>query len=298
LPRCRLRRVASPPPPAAVGLHSDVDTRRSLVHASASAARPVMLVADSLRDGGRRRTVRPPVGLALAGPPADHAGRTIRHGWYDTESGDLVDEAELVALPRTSSRTRRHPRFVPPTGAMTLSCVAAACERVPDKDFTSSFPLSPTPAVRPFRSDTLWFLPVPFHRLAGLPASWHRDSRAARRSLSRTVGRRSPPGFEPGGVGRHARHGHSIDRVARWNARRDRRCLPIVGFHADRADGVGAPGLVASSQGTGMGGMTSMATMYTATYARAGQAELPFCRKCCRTSLRTRVRPYSAATAQ
>ena len=89
------RGYTAAPPPAWDDL--DVDPGRPGGDRRRCRARPVRLVAHPLRDGGRQRAVRGRCARAGLDHRAWSSGRTTRQpGWYDTETGELVDEAELV----------------------------------------------------------------------------------------------------------------------------------------------------------------------------------------------------------
>ena len=116
--------------------------------------------------------------------------------------------------------------------------------------------------------------------------------------LSRTVGAQIPTGFDPTVWGISADMANSIDRVALWNIVATVDAFLSSGFTPTELMRWVHPSLVANTQGTGMGGMTSMQTMYTATCS-AGTSRTTSCRRRCRTSLpRTSCSPTSAATAR
>ena len=80
--------------------------------------------------------------------------------------------------------------------------------------------------------------------------------------LSRTVGAQIPTGFDPTVWGISADMATSIDRVALWNIVATVDAFLSSGFTPTELMRWVHPSLVASTQGTGMGGMTSMQTMY------------------------------------
>ena len=80
--------------------------------------------------------------------------------------------------------------------------------------------------------------------------------------LSRTVGAQIPTGFDPTVWGISADMATSIDRVALWNIVATVDAFLSAGFTPTELMRWVHPSLVASTQGTGMGGMTSMQTMY------------------------------------
>ena len=80
--------------------------------------------------------------------------------------------------------------------------------------------------------------------------------------LSRTVGAQIPTGFDPTVWGISQDMANSIDRVALWNLVATVDAFLSAGFTPAELMRWVHPSLVANTQGTGMGGMTSMQTMY------------------------------------
>ena len=80
--------------------------------------------------------------------------------------------------------------------------------------------------------------------------------------LSRTVGAQIPTGFDPKVWGISQDMVSSIDRVALWNMVATVDAFLSSGFTPTELMRWVHPSLVASTQGTGMGGLTSMQTMY------------------------------------
>jgi fatty acid synthase, bacteria type len=80
--------------------------------------------------------------------------------------------------------------------------------------------------------------------------------------LSRTVGAQIPTGFDPMVYGVTPDMMSSIDRLALWNLVTTVDAFISAGFTPAELMRWVHPSLVASTQGTGMGGMTSMQTMY------------------------------------
>ncbi len=97
-------------------------------------------------------------------------------------------------------------------------------------------------------------------RLAGT------EIRVPRRfSLSRTVGGQIPTGFDPVRWGVSPDMVESIDRVALWNLVATVDAFLSSGFTPSELMRWVHPGLVANTQGTGMGGMASMRDLYINT---------------------------------
>ena len=80
--------------------------------------------------------------------------------------------------------------------------------------------------------------------------------------LSRTVGAQIPTGFDPKVWGISADMVSSVDRVALWNIVATVDAFLSSGFTPNELMRWVHPSLVASTQGTGIGGMTSMQTMF------------------------------------
>ncbi|MDT5012129.1 MAG: fatty acid synthase, bacteria type, partial [Mycobacterium sp.] len=186
-------------------------------------------------------------------------------GWYDTESGELVDEAELVeryhdtVVDRTGIREFVDDGAIDPEHASPL-LVSVFLE----KDFT--FVVSSEADARAFVEFD------PEHTVATpLPdgTDWQVTRKAGteirvprKTKLSRTVGGQIPTGFDPTVYGITPDMASSIDRVALWNIVATVDAFLSSGFTPTELMRWVHPSMVASTQGTGMGGMTSMQTMY------------------------------------
>ena len=186
-------------------------------------------------------------------------------GWYDTQSGDLVDEGELVERYHDAVIERVGIREFVDDGAIPADHSAPLLVSVfLDKDF--SFVVSSEADARAFASSD------PEHTLiAPLPDSgdWQvtrtagTEIRVPRKvKMSRTVGAQIPTGFDPMVYGVSQDMASSIDRVALWNLVTTVDAFLSAGFTPSELMRWVHPSLVASTQGTGMGGLTSMQTMY------------------------------------
>ncbi|BBX95773.1 type I polyketide synthase [Mycobacterium lacus] len=186
-------------------------------------------------------------------------------GWYDTESGDLVDEAELVERYHDAVIERVGIREFVDDGAIDPDHASPLLVSVfLDKDF--AFVVSSEAdarafvqfdpehtVVRPVPDSTDWQV----IRKAGTEIRVPRKTK-----LSRTVGAQIPTGFDPTVWGISQDMATSIDRVALWNIITTVDAFLSAGFSPAEVMRYVHPSLVASTQGTGMGGMTSMQTMY------------------------------------
>ena len=186
-------------------------------------------------------------------------------GWYDSRTGELVDESELVERYHDTVVQRCGIREFVDDGAIDPDHASPLLVSVfLDKDF--SFVVSSEADARAFvRFD-------PEHTIATpVPdgTDWHVTRKAGteirvprKTTLSRTVGAQIPTGFDPTVWGISADMATSIDRVALWNIVATVDAFLSAGFSPAELMRWVHPSLVASTQGTGMGGMTSMQTMY------------------------------------
>ncbi len=186
-------------------------------------------------------------------------------GWYDTASGDLVDEAELVeryhdvVVERVGIREFVDDGAIDPDHASPLMVSVFL-----DKDFT--FVVSSEADARGFAqfdAEHTVVQPVPGSSDWQVTRKAGTEIRVPRKTkLSRTVGAQIPTGFDPTVFGISQDMASSVDRVALWNIVATVDAFLSSGFTPTELMRWVHPGLVASTQGTGMGGMTSMQTMY------------------------------------
>lgn len=186
-------------------------------------------------------------------------------GWYDTQSGDLVDESELVERYHDAVVERCGIREFVDDGAIDPDHASPLLVSVfLDKDFT--FVVSSEAEARSFAEfdpEHTVIRPAPdsgdwqVTRKAGTEVRVPRKTK-----LSRVVGAQIPTGFDPTVWGISPDMATSIDRVALWNIVTTVDAFLSAGFSPAEVMRYVHPSLVASTQGTGMGGMTSMQTMY------------------------------------
>lgn len=186
-------------------------------------------------------------------------------GWYDTQSGDLVNESELVERYHDAVVERCGIREFVDDGAIDPDHASPLLVSVfLDKDFT--FVVSSEAEARAFAEfdpEHTVVRPVPesgdwqVTRKAGTEVRVPRKTK-----LSRVVGAQIPTGFDPTVWGISPDMATSIDRVALWNIVTTVDAFLSAGFSPAEVMRYVHPSLVASTQGTGMGGMTSMQTMY------------------------------------
>ncbi|WP_197380239.1 type I polyketide synthase [Mycolicibacterium mengxianglii] len=186
-------------------------------------------------------------------------------GWYDTASGDLVPETELVERYHDTVVERCGIRAFVDDGAIDPDHASPLLVSVfLDKDF--SFVVSSEADARAFMEfdpEHTVVLPVPESSDWQVIRKAGTEIRVPRKTkLSRTVGAQIPTGWDPTVWGISADMANSIDRVALWNIVATVDAFLSAGFSPAELMRWVHPSLVASTQGTGMGGMTSMQTMY------------------------------------
>ncbi len=186
-------------------------------------------------------------------------------GWYDTQSGDLIDEGELVERYHDAVIERVGIREFVDDGAIPADHGAPLLVSVfLDKDF--SFVVSSEEEARAFVAfdpEHTLIAPVPGGSDWQVTRKAGTEIRVPRRvDLSRTVGAQIPTGFDPTVYGVSQDMMNSIDRLALWNLVTTVDAFLSSGFTPTELMRWVHPSLVASTQGTGMGGMTSMQTMY------------------------------------
>jgi fatty acid synthase len=186
-------------------------------------------------------------------------------GWYDTQTGDLVDEGELVERYHDAVVERVGIREWVDDGAIDPDHAAPLLVSVfLDKDFT--FVVSTESDAREFHKfdpEHTLIAPVPDSSDWRVTRKAGTEIRVPRKvKLSRTVGAQIPTGFDPTVYGVGPDMASSIDRLALWNLVTTVDAFLSAGFTPTELMRWVHPSLVASTQGTGMGGMTSMQTMY------------------------------------
>ncbi|WP_395310763.1 fatty acid synthase subunit beta domain-containing protein [Mycobacterium sp. AMU20-3851] len=186
-------------------------------------------------------------------------------GWYDAETGELVDESELVERYHDAVVAKVGIREWVDDGAIDPDHAAPLLVSVfLDKDFT--FMVSSEADAREFVKydpEHTVIAPVPDSADWQVTRKAGTEIRVPRKvKLSRTVGAQIPTGFDPQVYGVTPDMASSIDRVALWNLVTTVDAFLSAGFSPTELMRWVHPSLVASTQGTGMGGMTSMQTMY------------------------------------
>ena len=165
-------------------------------------------------------------------------------GWYDTESGDLVDESELVERYHDAVVERRGIREFVDDGAIDPDHASPLLVSVfLDKDFTLRGVVGGRrPRVRPVRPGAHRCDPgAGQQRLAGHPQGGHRDPGAAQDQAVADRRRADPDRVRPDGVRHQRGHEQLAGPGGGVEHRRDRRRVPRRRLHPDRADALGAP---------------------------------------------------------
>jgi fatty acid synthase len=186
-------------------------------------------------------------------------------GWYDTESGDLVDEAELVERYHDTVVERVGIREFVDDGAIDPDHASPLLVSVfLDKDF--AFVVSSEADARGFAEfdpEHTIIRPVPGSSDWQVIRKAGTEIRVPRKTkLSRVVGGQLPTGFDPTVWGISPDMASSIDRVAVWNIVATVDAFLSAGFSPSEVMRYVHPSLVANTMGTGMGGGTSMQTLY------------------------------------
>ncbi|MCW1957767.1 MAG: 3-oxoacyl-ACP synthase, partial [Mycobacterium sp.] len=186
-------------------------------------------------------------------------------GWYDAETGELVPEEEIAERYHDTVVERCGIREFVADGALKADrCTDLLVSVFLDKDFT--FVVSSEADARAFESADPEHTVV---RPVGDAGDWEvirkagTEIRVPRKAkLSRTVGAQIPTGFDPTVWGISADMAASVDRVALWNMVATVDAFLSSGFTPAELMRWVHPTMVASTQGTGIGGLTSMQTMF------------------------------------
>jgi len=186
-------------------------------------------------------------------------------GWYDTESGELVDEAELVERYHDTVVERCGIREFVDDGAIDPDHASPLLVSVfLDKDF--AFVVSSEADARAFVEfdpEHTVIRPLPDSSDWQVIRKAGTEIRVPRKTkLSRVVGGQLPTGFDPTVWGISPDMASSIDRVAVWNIVATVDAFLSAGFSPAEVMRYVHPSLVANTMGTGMGGGTSMQTLY------------------------------------
>ncbi|MDX6276426.1 MAG: fatty acid synthase, bacteria type, partial [Nocardioidaceae bacterium] len=188
------------------------------------------------------------------------------NGWYDTETQEAVDEADLADRYEDAVREACGIRRYVDEGSMVDNSAPLLTSVFLDKDL--SFTVSGESEARALRDAD----PERTVISASADGDWTVTRKAGteirvprRMALTRTVGGQIPTGFDPTVWGVPAEMVDSIDRVALWNLVCTVDAFLSSGFTPSELMRWVHPALVANTQGTGMGGMQSMHSLYINT---------------------------------
>jgi len=190
----------------------------------------------------------------------------VNHGWYDAETGEPVPEEDIADRYEDAVRARVGVRRYADDGSMSDNTAPLLTSIYLDEDLTFAVSgeseaiamrdADPARTVIAQDADGDWTVT----RKAGT------EIRVPRRmKLSRTVGGQIPTGFDPTVWGVPAEMVEAVDRVALWNLICTVDAFLSNGFTPAELMRWVHPTMVANTQGTGMGGMTSMHSLYIDT---------------------------------
>ncbi len=186
--------------------------------------------------------------------------------WFDTESQEKVDEADVAERYDEAVRERVGVRRYADDGAMVDNTRPLLTSVFLEQDMT--FTVSSETEARAMRDSD----PEKTVIRAGQDGDWSvtrlagSEVRVPRQAkMSRTVGGQIPTGFDPTVWGIPAEMVESIDRVGLWNLVCTVDAFLSSGFSPAELMQWVHPALVANTQGTGMGGMASMRSLYIDT---------------------------------
>ncbi|KAA1373612.1 DUF1729 domain-containing protein [Aeromicrobium fastidiosum] len=187
-------------------------------------------------------------------------------GWFDTATQEKVDEADLVERYEETVREAVGIRRYVDEGSMVDNTAPLLTSVYLDDDL--SFTVGNEAEARALRDAD----PERTVITASADGDWTVTRKAGteirvprRMKLTRTVGGQIPTGFDPTVWGVPAEMVESIDRVALWNLICTVDAFLSSGFTPSELMKWVHPALVANTQGTGMGGMQSMQSLYIDT---------------------------------
>lgn len=192
-------------------------------------------------------------------------------GWYDVESGDHVPEAEIADRYEDAVRAACGVRSYADDGTIVDNSAPLLSSVFLDNDL--NFVVGSEAEARAFKDADPEHTSI---RASG--GDWTVTRRAGteirvprRMKLTRTVGGQIPTGFDPRAWGIPADMADSLDRVAQWNLICTVDAFLSSGFSPSELMRWVHPSQVANTQGTGMGGMASMHSLYVDTLLGASK---------------------------
>ncbi|WP_407674976.1 fatty acid synthase subunit beta domain-containing protein [Nocardia puris] len=185
-------------------------------------------------------------------------------GWYDAESGEYVPESELAERYHDVVVARCGVRRYEDDAAMVDNTAPLMTSVFLDKDLT--FTVGGEAEARAFHAadpEHTVITPVEGSGDWSVTRKAGTEIRVPRKAkLSRVVGGQIPTGWDPTVWGISADMASSVDRVALWNIACTVDAFVSSGFSPAELMSWVHPSLVANTQGTGMGGMSSMRSLY------------------------------------
>ena len=185
-------------------------------------------------------------------------------GWYDVATGERVPESELVEDYHDEVVSRCGIRPFVDDGPIVDGTAPLLASVFLDRDL--SFVVSGETEARSFADADPDRTAVVHDEVSG---EWRVIRRAGteirvprRHELSRTVGAQLPDGFDPTRYGIPADLAASIDRLAAWNLVATVDAFVSAGFDPAELMRWVHPTEVANTQGTGIGGISSVRSMY------------------------------------
>ncbi len=189
----------------------------------------------------------------------DAAGRT----WFDVESGEPVLEADIFERYREDVAERCGIRSYGDDGTMADHTAPLLSSVFLERDLT--FRVGSEAEARALQASA----PEQTVIEPGEAGEWTVRRLAGteirvplRKPITRTVGGQIPTGFDPAAWGIPGEMIESVDRVALWNLVCTVDAFLSSGFTPAELMQAVHPARVANTQGTGMGGMTSMQSLY------------------------------------
>jgi len=193
----------------------------------------------------------------------DATGRT----WFDVESGDAVSEAAIAERYRDAVAERCGIRSYVDDGTMVDHSAPLLSSVFLDRDLNFNVASeAEAKALLAAAPEQTVIAPVDS---ASPNGDWTVTRRAGteirvplRKPITRTVGGQIPTGFDPAAWGIPGEMVESVDRVALWNLVCTVDAFLSSGLTPAELMQAVHPARVANTQGTGMGGMTSMQSLY------------------------------------
>ena len=184
-------------------------------------------------------------------------------GWTDVASGEPVAESEIAARYRDTVTTHSGVRFLEHTDEVAADGYVEYTEVFLDRPLTKVIATEPEArAMAAGASGALvtqaeegWILTLPAGAAVRVPRT---------RPLRRSVGGQFPTGSDPIRSGLESGVAASMDPLAAWNVVITAEALADAGVTSEELLAAVHPSLVGNTQGSGMGGMSSIHTLYMA----------------------------------